>query len=63
MNLLKGNWTYAKVSDFAELLRGISYKKDESRKESQKGYKPMLRSNNINYELNFNDFVYVPEKK
>ncbi len=63
MNLLKDNWTYAKVSDFAELLRGISYKKDESRKESQKGYKPMLRSNNINYELNFIDLVYVPEKK
>ncbi len=63
MNLLKDNWTYAKVSDFAELLRGISYKKDESRKESQKGYKPMLRSNNINYELNFIDLVYIPEKK
>jgi len=63
MNLLPNNWTYAKVSDFAELLRGISYKKDESRKESQKGYKPILRSNNINYELNFVDLVYVPEKK
>ena len=63
MNLSKDNWTYAKVSDFAELLRGISYKKDESRKESQKGYKPILRSNNINYELNFVDLVYVPEKK
>ena len=63
MNLLKDNWTYVKVSDFAELLRGISYKKDESRKELQKGYKPILRSNNINYELNFVDLVYVPEKK
>lgn len=63
MNLLKDNWTYVKVSDFAELLRGISYKKDESRKESQKGYKPILRSNNINYELNSVDLVYVPEKK
>jgi len=62
MNLLPNNWTYAQVSDFAELLRGISYKKGESRKEPKKGYKPILRSNNINYELNFVNLVYVPEK-
>lgn len=63
MNLLKDNWTYAKVTDFAQLLRGITYKKDESRKDLQEGYKPILRSNNIDYELNFVDLVYVPEKK
>ena len=63
MNLLKDNWTYAKVTDFAQLLRGITYKKEESRKDLQEGYKPILRSNNIDYELNFVDLIYVPEKK
>ncbi len=63
MNLVKDKWTYTRVSDFAELLRGITYKKNESRKNLKEGYKPILRSNNINYALNFYDLVYVPENK
>jgi len=63
MNRLHNNWTYANVYDFGDLIKGISYKKEESRKKPEKGYKPILRSNNINYNLNFYDLVYVPEDK
>jgi len=58
MNRPQNNWAYANVSDFGKLIKGISYKKEESRKSPERGYKPILRSNNINYDL-----VYVPEDK
>lgn len=58
---LPAGWLFCKVENLAELLRGISYKKDQARNASEKGYKPILRANNIN-ELNFDSLVYVPEE-
>lgn len=53
-------WVNVKVNDIAELIRGITYKKDQASKEYQKFYKPILRANNINGVLNFDDLIYVP---
>ncbi|NUM77836.1 restriction endonuclease subunit S [candidate division KSB1 bacterium] len=55
-------WIYAKVEELGEFLRGVSYSKDDASNSANKGYKPILRANNINGDLNFNDLVYVREE-
>jgi type I restriction enzyme, S subunit len=60
---LPAGWVWTPVETIAELFRGISYNKDEASKESKVDYKPILRANNINGSLNFEDLVYVPEKR
>lgn len=56
----KVGWKNAKVGEIADLLRGITYKKEQASKALREGYKPILRANNINDSLNFQDLVYVP---
>ena len=55
-------WIIIKVDSIGNLFRGITYKKDDAITESKEGFLPILRANNINGELNFDDLVYVPEK-
>ncbi len=57
----KGHWKHCRISEIAELIRGISYLKEQGIRQLKPGYKPILRANNISGELNFDDFVYVPE--
>jgi len=45
-----------------ELIRGISYKKEDASKSPSQGCKPILRANNIKGHLNFDELVYVPAK-
>ena len=59
---MKKDWTDTKVEEIADLLRGISYKKDQISKIPTAEYLPVLRANNINGRLNFYDLVYVPER-
>lgn len=56
-------WQAIKVSDVGVLIKGINYKKHEARNTQEPGLKPILRANNINGNLNFEDLVYVPEKR
>ncbi|MBA7803158.1 restriction endonuclease subunit S [Citrobacter freundii] len=58
---LPAGWLLVKVETIAELLRGITYKKEQASNSSEKGFKPIIRANNINGELNFESLVYVPE--
>lgn len=60
---LPQGWVWTKMEDVADLLRGVSYAKDESSKEIKGGYVPILRANNIDSELNFDDLVYVLPKR
>jgi type I restriction enzyme S subunit len=60
---LPKGWVWTNVSEVASLIRGVSYPKEESSKEAKDGYLPILRANNIDGELNFNDLVYVPHKR
>ncbi len=55
-------WESTRVGDIADLLRGITYKKEQASNTPKAGYKPVLRANNINGSLNFDDLVYVPEQ-
>jgi len=57
------NWTSAKLGCIAQLIRGVSYKKNEGIHEPQIGYVPILRATNINKELNYLNLVYVPSSK
>lgn len=59
---LPKDWKWVKVSSIANLFRGISYTKEVASNFPFKGGAPILRANNINGELNFDNLVYVPEK-
>ena len=58
---LPKGWKRVKVSSVGELFRGINYKKDVAFNIPSTGYLPILRAQNINGQLNFEDLVYVPE--
>lgn len=60
-NKLPKEWEYVKVSSIAELIRGINYKKDIASSSPFQNSLPLLRANNINVNLNFEDLVYVPK--
>ena len=60
---LPKGWVRTTVDEVGELLRGVSYKKHEASKEPRQEYVPVLRANNINSGLNFDDLVYVPRQR
>lgn len=62
MRDFSSGWEVKKVKELAQLLRGITYKKEQARDSESHGYKPILRANNINGSLNFDSLVYIPEE-
>ncbi len=52
----------AQLKEISNLLRGVTYKKQDSTDQPEKGYVPILRATNINQHLDFDNLVYVPEK-
>ena len=60
---LPDGWAWTKIEDIAEFIRGVSYRKDQSSKTQIDDYVPILRANNINVQLNFEDLVYVQQEK
>jgi type I restriction enzyme S subunit len=57
-------WPKTSLLDVADLVRGVSYKREEARTEPGSGLVPVLRANNINgAALNFTDLVYVPARR
>ncbi len=63
LSTLPIGWVLTSVGYIADLIRGVSYPREESSKEAQNGYVPILRANNIDGELNFKDLVYVLQKR
>ncbi|MBL7883069.1 MAG: restriction endonuclease subunit S [Bacteroidia bacterium] len=61
INKLPKDWKIVKVADIANLYRGINYTKDVASNAPFNGGLPILRGNNINGDLNFEDLVYVPQ--
>lgn len=53
-------WVTTTVGEIATLIRGITYNKEQSAKSPALNFKPVLRANNINGILNFDDLVFVP---
>lgn len=60
---LPDSWVWTQVKDIAEFIRGVSYRKNQSSKTPKSDYVPILRANNINIQLNYEDLVYVPREK
>lgn len=54
-------WLTTTVGEVATLIRGITYNKEQASKSLSPNFKPVLRANNINGVLNFEDLVFVPE--
>jgi len=59
---LPPGWKAAHLGDVLEVIRGVTYRKEESRKNPEEGFVPVLRANNIQGTLVFDDLVYVPAK-
>ncbi len=59
-NELPDTWASCRLVDLAEVIRGVSYEKSQAQSTPDDDYLPILRANNINGELNFEDLVYVP---
>jgi len=52
---------YCAIKDVANLVRGVTYKKDQASKEPFKGSISILRANNIvEGRIDFSDLVFVP---
>ena len=51
----------ALLGEVAQLVRGVTYAKQDSSSEPASGLVPLLRATNIDRELNFTALVYVPE--
>lgn len=61
MTGLPNGWTRAAIADLATLIRGVTYKKEQSFGVPGPGRLPILRANNIDNEISFDDLVYVEE--
>jgi type I restriction enzyme S subunit len=55
------SWVATTVGEITTLIRGITYNKEQAAKSPLPDFKPVLRANNINGTLNFDDLVFVPQ--
>jgi type I restriction enzyme, S subunit len=55
-------WASAQLGCLVDVIRGVTYRKEESRRTHETGLIPILRANNIQDCLAFEDLVYVPAK-
>ena len=61
---LPDGWEWSNLSEIADFIRGVSYKKGDASDTPQKGLLPILRATNIQDDKLITDeyLVYVPEK-
>jgi type I restriction enzyme S subunit len=57
---IPSSWRWQRGSEVFQVIRGVSYKKDDASNTPVEGSFPLLRANNIGNEINFEDLVYVP---
>lgn len=63
MSELPPGWEVAKLSDIAQVIRGVTYQKSDAKNEPLKGYLPILRATNIAQTLLLtSEMVYVPAR-
>lgn len=61
MNELPKGWIEIELSEVAEVIRGVTYKKEYATAAPRAGFLPVLRATNITgAALTFDDLVYVP---
>jgi type I restriction enzyme S subunit len=63
MSDLPENWSSANVLELSEMIRGVTYSRDDAHDQPENGLIPILRATNITERgLVFDDLVYVPRK-
>jgi type I restriction enzyme S subunit len=61
---IPAGWTVATLSSLCERQRGVSYGREDARREPSNGFVPILRANNIDSDrINFDELVYVPRSR
>ncbi|HOB62419.1 MAG TPA: restriction endonuclease subunit S [Candidatus Competibacteraceae bacterium] len=61
MRELPIGWINIELNAVAQIIRGVTYKREQSINESKEGFLPILRATNITgISLTFDDLVYVP---
>ncbi len=60
---LPKGWITTSLFEIGELIKGVSYKKDEALKIKQQDYCPIIRANNIHEQLDFDDLLFIPMKR
>lgn len=61
MSEIPVNWLYVDLSEVAQILRGVTYKREQSADEPKADFLPVLRATNITgAALTFDELVYVP---
>ena len=58
---LPQGWIETNVGIISKLLRGVSYKKDQAKKNKANNLIPILRANNFNQTFLLDDLVYLPK--
>lgn len=60
-----GAWPEVQIADVAELIRGVTYAKDDARSSQEDGFLPLLRATNIQDAslVLETELVFVPEAK
>ena len=59
---LPNNWKITKMHEISELIRGVTYKKTDSSTTPNSNFIAILRGNNIQSKLIFEELVHVPKK-
>ena len=59
---LPRGWAITELGQLIEVLRGVTYKKADSRMAPEDGLLPLIRATNIDVDLNFDNLVYVPRE-
>ena len=57
---LPAGWLWVSGADLYKVVRGVSYEKQQASDVASAGAMPLLRANNIQRTLNFDDAVFVP---
>ena len=61
---LPDNWKIARLGELGDLVRGVTYKRQETTDTSNPGYLPILRATNIqDRQLLLEELVYVKDEK
>lgn len=63
MSELPSRWLSVELSEIAQIMRGVTYKREQSSDIPKEGFLPVLRATNITgFSLTFDDLVYVPKQ-
>ena len=57
---LPRGWKWCRGVDLFTVVRGVTYQKADASDSPRDNYLPILRANNIQTTINFDDLVYVP---